>query len=68
MIKIALGTAKGLEYLHKNNIIHRDMRPNNILVNHDYEALVRIQIYMLQNQQHIDPFQWPEWLKLGQLV
>ena len=44
------------------------MRPNNILVNHDYEALVRIQIYMLQNQQHIDPFQWPEWLKLGQLV
>ncbi|WKA01822.1 hypothetical protein VitviT2T_020081 [Vitis vinifera] len=39
-IKIALGTAKGLEYLHKNNIIHRDMRPNNILVNHDYEALL----------------------------
>ncbi|KAL6311768.1 hypothetical protein AAG906_021799 [Vitis piasezkii] len=40
LIKIALGTAKGLEYLHKNNIIHRDMRPNNILVNHDYEALL----------------------------
>ncbi|KAK7271545.1 hypothetical protein RJT34_27522 [Clitoria ternatea] len=39
-VKVAVGTAKGLLYLHENNIIHRDMTPNNILVTHDYEVLL----------------------------
>ncbi|KAM7465628.1 hypothetical protein LguiB_013190 [Lonicera macranthoides] len=39
-IKIAMGAAQGLEYLHTNNIILRDMRPNNILVTHDHESLL----------------------------
>ncbi|KAG8077250.1 hypothetical protein GUJ93_ZPchr0007g6262 [Zizania palustris] len=42
--KIAIGAARGLRYLHEECrvgcIIHRDMRPNNILVTHDYEPLV----------------------------
>jgi serine/threonine protein kinase len=39
-IKVAIGAAKGLLYLHKNSIIHRDVRPNNILVTHDLQPLV----------------------------
>ncbi|KAK3164707.1 hypothetical protein QOZ80_1AG0023500 [Eleusine coracana subsp. coracana] len=42
--KIAVGAARGLRYLHEECrvgcIIHRDMRPNNILVTHDFEPLV----------------------------
>ncbi|KAL9252989.1 inactive protein kinase-like protein [Drosera capensis] len=42
--KIAVGAARGLRYLHEECrvgcIIHRDMRPNNILITHDFESLV----------------------------
>ncbi|KAH9692746.1 protein kinase domain-containing protein [Citrus sinensis] len=43
-VKIAIGAARGLRYLHEDCrvgcIVHRDMRPNNILLTHDFEPLV----------------------------
>lgn len=42
--KIAIGAARGLRYLHEECrvgcIVHRDMRPNNILLTHDFEPMV----------------------------
>ncbi|KAL1563301.1 non-specific serine/threonine protein kinase [Salvia divinorum] len=42
--KIAVGAARGLRYLHEECrvgcIVHRDLRPNNILLTQDFEALV----------------------------
>ncbi|KAL5698721.1 non-specific serine/threonine protein kinase [Ranunculus cassubicifolius] len=42
--KIAVGAARGLRYLHEECrvgcIVHPDMRPNNILITHDFEPLV----------------------------
>ncbi|KZV29645.1 Kinase protein with adenine nucleotide alpha hydrolases-like domain isoform 1 [Dorcoceras hygrometricum] len=42
--KIAIGAARGLRYLHEECrvgcIVHRDMRPNNILLTHDFAPLV----------------------------
>ncbi|KAI3439680.1 Protein kinase domain-containing protein [Psidium guajava] len=43
-LKIAIGAARGLRYLHEDCrvgcIVHRDMRPKNILLTHDFEPLV----------------------------
>ncbi|KAK8958203.1 hypothetical protein KSP40_PGU021098 [Platanthera guangdongensis] len=45
--KIAVGAARGLRYLHEECrvgcIVHRDMRPNNILITHDFEPLVEVE-------------------------
>ncbi|KAK4340943.1 hypothetical protein RND71_039444 [Anisodus tanguticus] len=41
---IAIGTAKGLRFLHEEcrggPIIHRDLRPSNILLTHDYVPML----------------------------
>ncbi|KAI3439370.1 Protein kinase domain-containing protein, partial [Psidium guajava] len=43
-MKVAMGAARGLRYLHEDCrvgcIIHRDFRPNNILLTHDFEPMV----------------------------
>ena len=45
-LKIALGAARALRYLHEECrvgcIIHRDMRPNNILLTHDFTPMVNL--------------------------
>ena len=43
-MKVASGAARALRYLHEDCrvgcIVHRDFRPNNILLTHDFEPLV----------------------------
>ncbi|KAK1356275.1 Adenine nucleotide alpha hydrolase-like domain kinase [Heracleum sosnowskyi] len=43
-MKVAIGAARGLRYLHEDCrvgcIVHRDFRPNNILLTHDFESMV----------------------------
>lgn len=39
-IKVGLQIAKGLECAHKNNIIHRDVKPQNILVTENGEVKI----------------------------
>ncbi|XP_028790106.1 probable serine/threonine-protein kinase PBL7 [Neltuma alba] len=57
-IKVATGSAKGLLYLHENNIIHRDMRTNNILLTHDHQPLLGD--FGLARSQHQDSIQSTE--------
>jgi len=39
-MKIALQTAQGMEYLHAKNIIHRDMKSNNIFLLEDFTVKI----------------------------
>lgn len=39
IIDIILKAAKGLDYIHKNGIIHKDINPTNILVSHNIEKV-----------------------------
>ena len=31
---------KGLEFLHKRNILHRDIKPSNLLINRDGDVKI----------------------------
>ncbi|KAK4253209.1 hypothetical protein QN277_010802 [Acacia crassicarpa] len=57
-IKVAIGVSKGLQYLHENNIVHRDVRPNNILLTHDRQTLLGD--FGLARNQHQDSIQSTE--------
>lgn len=36
LISIALDVARGMEYIHSQGVIHRDMKPENILFDHNF--------------------------------
>ncbi len=42
MIKLMLDTARGLQYLHEMDIIHRDVKPENILVGGDKQIKAKL--------------------------
>lgn len=39
-VEVALGAARGLAFLHKNNVIHRDFKTSNVLLAEGYQVRV----------------------------
>ncbi|MCS7180570.1 MAG: serine/threonine protein kinase [bacterium] len=39
ILKICYSVGKGLEYIHQHNIVHKDVKPDNILISHDFQKI-----------------------------
>ncbi len=39
LLKILYGAGQGLAYIHENNIVHKDVKPDNILVSADFSIV-----------------------------
>ncbi|PNY09625.1 putative serine-threonine protein plant-type, partial [Trifolium pratense] len=39
-LRVAMGLCRGLKYLHDNDIIHGNIKPSNILLTHEFKALL----------------------------
>ncbi|XVF19461.1 hypothetical protein REPUB_Repub11eG0112800 [Reevesia pubescens] len=72
-LRVAVGASKGLNHLHQNKIIHKDIRPSNILLNHDFEPLLgdfglataRLERYLKQENIQTSRYLAPEYIENG---
>ncbi|MCM8785342.1 MAG: serine/threonine protein kinase [Candidatus Omnitrophica bacterium] len=39
ILKICYNVGKGLEYIHQHNIVHKDVKPDNILISYDFQKI-----------------------------
>ncbi|MCM8804652.1 MAG: serine/threonine protein kinase [Candidatus Omnitrophica bacterium] len=39
ILRICYLAGRGLEYIHQNNIVHKDIKPDNILISYDFEEV-----------------------------
>lgn len=47
LVGVAMDVSKGMSYLHQNNIIHRDLKTANLLMDENGVSIVCFQLFMM---------------------
>lgn len=47
LVGVAMDVSKGMSYLHQNNIIHRDLKTANLLMDENGVSIVYFQLFMM---------------------
>ena len=47
LVGVAIDVSKGMNYLHQNNIIHRDLKTANLLMDENGVSVVYVQLFMV---------------------
>lgn len=49
LLKVAIDVSKGMNYLHQNNIIHRDLKAANLLMDENEVRKISFQSFILMS-------------------
>ena len=58
LLKVAIDVSKGMNYLHQNNIIHRDLKTANLLMDENEVSIPRLLTWKIVRQTVAFPPSW----------
>jgi serine/threonine protein kinase len=54
LVGVAIDVSKGMNYLHQNNIIHRDLKTANLLMDENGVSVMHFQLFIMHASLEIN--------------